>query len=120
MPADPAALLMRPVTAAPSTAASPTNMPDRMTVCRCNGVTKGDIKACWSKGARTTGDVAARTRATTGCGGCADVVAGLVDWLNTSDPDTGSFTHSQQTPADREVDVSPAKQKPHGLEISAT
>ncbi len=120
IPADPAALLLRPVTAAPSTTASPTNMPDRMTVCRCNGVTKGDIKACWSKGARTAGDVAARTRATTGCGGCADVVAGLVDWLNTSDPDTGSFTHSQQTPADREVDVSPAKQKPHGLEISAT
>lgn len=88
VPSDPAQLLIRPLSAAPESTASPTNMPSGMTVCRCNGVTKGKIVSCFSAGARTISDVAARTRATTGCGGCADVVGGLLDWLRTTDPDT--------------------------------
>ena len=51
------------------------------TVCRCNGVTKGVITACWLAGARTTEDVAERTRATTGCGTCRDTIDGIVSWL---------------------------------------
>jgi assimilatory nitrate reductase electron transfer subunit len=44
-------------------------------------VTKHDITACWDDGARTAGDIAAATRATTGCGGCKDAVCGLAEWL---------------------------------------
>ena len=44
------------------------------------------ICSAWQDGARTTAEVAARTRATTGCGGCRDVVAGLVEWLAETDP----------------------------------
>ncbi|GAA2439633.1 FAD-dependent oxidoreductase [Actinomadura vinacea] len=60
---------------------SPVRMPDAATVCHCNNVTKGQIRACWEKGARTADEVAARTRATTGCGGCRDAVEGIVGWL---------------------------------------
>ena len=86
-PADPAQLLVRPVAGTAVPAASPTMMPDRAVVCRCNGVTKGDIVGCWRHGGRTVDDVAASTRATTGCGGCKDAVCGIVDWLRRSDPD---------------------------------
>ncbi|MCO7273741.1 FAD-dependent oxidoreductase [Cellulosimicrobium cellulans] len=87
VPADPAHLLLRPVAQAPAPASSPTHMPDRTTVCTCNGVTKGDVVGCWHDGARSVDDVARATRATTGCGGCKDVVCGLVDWLAKADPD---------------------------------
>jgi assimilatory nitrate reductase electron transfer subunit len=50
-------------------------------VCNCNSVTKGQIRACWEAGARTIEEVAARTRATTGCGTCRDAVDGIVGWL---------------------------------------
>ena len=63
---------------------TPARIPDRATICRCNGVTKGAITACWLAGARSTGDVAERTRATTGCGTCRDTVDGLVRWLAAS------------------------------------
>lgn len=87
VPADPAHLLLSPVrgAAAPTSEPSPTLMPDRATVCRCNGVTKGEIVACWHDGARDVAAVARRTRATTGCGGCTDAVCGIVDWLARSD-----------------------------------
>lgn len=88
VPRDPAQLLLRPVRGAePAAAASPTLMPDRATVCRCNGVTKGDVVAQWRSGARSVGEVVRATRATTGCGGCADAVCGLVEWLAQVDPD---------------------------------
>ncbi len=87
-PRDPAQLLLRPVRGAePAAAASPTLMPDRATVCRCNGVTKGDVVARWRSGARSVAEVVRATRATTGCGGCADAVCGLVEWLERVDPE---------------------------------
>jgi len=86
VPADPAYLLLRPIGPGATVAGDPTAMPDRTTVCRCNGVTKRDIVASWRDGATSVADVAARTRATTGCGGCKETVAGLVDWLAESDP----------------------------------
>ncbi len=103
-PADPAQLLLRPVAGTAVPAASPTLMPDRAVVCRCNGVTKGDIVGCWRHGARSVEDVAASTRATTGCGGCADAVCGIVDWLKRSDPDqpapaTGSTDDAREPAA---------------------
>ena len=68
----------------------PTRIPDRATICRCNGVTKGAIVSAFGEGARNIPTLAARTRATTGCGGCTDVCAGLLSWLADSDapPDT--------------------------------
>jgi assimilatory nitrate reductase electron transfer subunit len=79
VPADPAYLLLKPLvgaTAAPAT--SPTALPDDATVCRCNGVSKGDITQQWHEGACTLGEIASTTRATTGCGGCTDAVCGIL------------------------------------------
>lgn len=78
----------------------PTHIPDRATVCRCNGVTKGAIVRAWSAGARTPDAVAARTRATTGCGSCRDAVAGIVGWLAASDPDPDDSPVTRERPAD--------------------
>jgi assimilatory nitrate reductase electron transfer subunit len=72
---------------APVPAQTPALMPDRTTVCQCNGVTKGAITACVLAGARTVADVAAATRATTGCGSCRDTVAGITSWLTQAEPD---------------------------------
>jgi assimilatory nitrate reductase electron transfer subunit len=72
---------------APASAQTPALMPDRATVCQCNGVTKGAITACVLAGARTVRDVATATRATTGCGGCHDTVAGITEWLASVEPD---------------------------------
>jgi assimilatory nitrate reductase electron transfer subunit len=88
VPADRRSLLLgRAFGAAGATAVqSPAFMPDQAVVCRCNSVPKAQITACWRAGARTVTDVAAATRATTGCGGCLDAVTGIVDWLSTVDP----------------------------------
>lgn len=86
VPADPAQLLLRPVAGGAVEAESPLRMPDGATLCRCNSVTKGQVVAAWRDGARSVPDVAACTRATTGCGGCADAVGGVVAWLRESDP----------------------------------
>jgi assimilatory nitrate reductase electron transfer subunit len=83
VPADPAHLLLPslPTGQAATTAASPGELPDGATVCRCNSVTKGAIAAQWEHGCRTVEEVAAATRATTGCGTCRDAVTGIVGWL---------------------------------------
>jgi assimilatory nitrate reductase electron transfer subunit len=82
VPLDPAFLLLTPVMPAAAPASSPEHMPEDAVVCRCNGVTKGDIADSCAAGARTVDDVARDTRATTGCGSCRDAVCGLVDWLS--------------------------------------
>ena len=87
VPADRISLLF-PGRGAATTVDNPAHIPDRATVCRCNNVTKRAITKCWLAGARTVAAVAGVTRATTGCGGCRDVVAGIVDWMAESDPDT--------------------------------
>jgi assimilatory nitrate reductase electron transfer subunit len=86
LPVDPLALLVAEGRAEEST--SPVRMPGATTVCRCNGVSKKDIVGAWDGGANTVDAIAHATRATTGCGGCKEVVCGLVDWLNASDPET--------------------------------
>jgi assimilatory nitrate reductase electron transfer subunit len=88
LPVDPAALLI-PQTGAPdlrsAPEASPTLIPADATICRCNGVTKSDLMGAWDDGCHTVEEMVAVTRATTGCGGCAETVCGLVDWLTSSD-----------------------------------
>ena len=84
VPMDPAFLLLTPVMPTAAPASSPEQMPDDAVVCRCNGVTKGDIAEACGAGAHTVEEVARDTRATTGCGSCKDAVCGLVDWLGES------------------------------------
>ena len=86
-PADRSVLLLPGVRAAAQSADDPTLIPDRATICRCNGVTKGAIVTAWRGGARTGDALAGRTRATTGCGTCRDTVDGLLRWLAAADPD---------------------------------
>ncbi len=88
VPADRRSLLLgRAFGAAPAApAASPALMPDAATVCQCNDVSKSALVACWRSGARTVAQLSAATRATTGCGGCRDAVAGIADWLAGVDP----------------------------------
>lgn len=87
LPVDPVALLVpQSGHAEPRPAeASPTLIPADATICRCNGVTKDDILGAWDDGCHSVDEVAAATRATTGCGGCTGTVCGLVDWLTASD-----------------------------------
>ena len=86
LPVDPLSLLVTEGRAEES--ASPVRMPGATTVCRCNGVSKKDIVTAWEAGSGSVEAIASTTRATTGCGGCKEVVCGLVDWLNESDPET--------------------------------
>nr|BFF23972.1 hypothetical protein GCM10025732_19370 [Glycomyces mayteni] len=82
VPHDRRTLLMgRPgesVSVAPET---PASMPDEVVVCRCNNVTKGELRAAFAGGARTPQALSDATQASTGCGTCAEDVAGLCKWL---------------------------------------
>lgn len=86
LPVDPMQLLMGAASPGVVESASPTTMPASTTVCRCNGVTKGDLVHAWDDGASSVESLASATRATTGCGGCTTLVCGIVDWLQASDP----------------------------------
>lgn len=86
LPADPMQLLMGAAVPGTVESSSPTTMPAATTVCRCNGVTKGDLVHAWDGGATSVESLAGATRATTGCGGCTQLVCGIVDWLQTTDP----------------------------------
>lgn len=91
LPADRAALLLGR-TGGAAAGVSPTRLPGRATICHCNGVSKAAICAAWESGARRPAEIAAVTRATTGCGTCRDAVEGIVDWLSAADaePEEGA------------------------------
>ncbi len=76
VPADPA-LLLTATLAGGVTIAATDGLPGA--VCRCNSVTRERISEVVAAGAESVADVAAATRATTGCGGCLDEVSELVD-----------------------------------------
>ena len=57
----------------PEAADTPVTLPDDAEVCACAGVTAGAVRACGS-----VEECVDRTRATTGCGGCSDVVRRLI------------------------------------------
>ena len=69
---------------------SPALMPDPVTVCQCNTVSKGTLVRSWRGGARSLEEIVAQTRATTGCGSCKDAVCGIVKWLADSDATVGA------------------------------
>lgn len=68
----------------PSSVDSPALMPDAVTVCQCNAVSKGELVRCWREGAHGMEALVGATKATTGCGTCRDAVEGIVDWLVTA------------------------------------
>jgi assimilatory nitrate reductase electron transfer subunit len=88
LPSDRASLLIARRNAPAATAQSPTAIPGRATICQCNGVTKARICAAWQDGAHSVDEIAACTRATTGCGTCRDTVEGIIDWLAAADTDS--------------------------------
>lgn len=89
LPVDPALLLLP--AAGVGTVPTPragADLPDEALVCRCNGVTKADIALVHRDGAVTPDAIATRTRAGTGCGGCAGDVRELLGWLDARDQDS--------------------------------
>ncbi len=54
--------------------AGPLRLPDDAIVCQCNGINAAVIRSSAHSGSDSAADVARRTRATTGCGGCAGAV----------------------------------------------
>jgi assimilatory nitrate reductase electron transfer subunit len=111
VPADPLLMLLPD---RESDEGSPALMPGATNVCRCNGVTKADIVHAWEGGACSVPEIAAATRATTGCGGCRNVVCGLADWLRDV---AGDFSHDD--PAPGETHVAGAQHDDARAEISA-
>jgi assimilatory nitrate reductase electron transfer subunit len=82
VPSDRLALLLgRALPPGSSTASSPADLPGTALVCRCNSVSKSRLVEAWKGGATDVPELALATRATTGCGGCADAVRGIADWL---------------------------------------
>jgi assimilatory nitrate reductase electron transfer subunit len=123
VPADPAHLLLSALASRPTVSASYTDLPDDATVCRCNGVTKGAIAACVTGGAGSVQDVAAATRATTGCGGCAEDVCSLLAALRPTAPPTAPTTPPTASPTTgvpREDDVTKGKHMIHSTETAAS
>ena len=74
LPADPTWYLL----GEEETTGEPLRLPDDAAVCQCNNVRAGTVREAVAAGAVTVSEVAARTRATTGCGGCAGAVALLL------------------------------------------
>jgi len=93
-PADRFSLLLGRAT--PAATDSPAQLPARAVVCRCNGVTKGELVAAWRCGSRDVATLAVGTRATTGCGSCAPVVEGLCHWLDETDPEPEMSSAEQE------------------------
>jgi len=116
VPADPAHLLLSALAPRPLRSLSTADLPDDATVCRCNGVSRGAIDASVAAGARSLEDVAAATRATTGCGGCAEDVCSILDALHPSAPTTASPT----TGLPHEDDVTKGKHMIHSTETAAS
>ena len=94
-PVDPHTLLAEPVVVPPV---------DRK-VCRCNSVTTSAIVQAFRAGATTVADLAARTRATTGCGSCEGAVGALLDRLEQGVDVTAATGRSTVSPTSRHVVV---------------
>ena len=65
---------------APPSAVSIGELSDDAQICNCNGVSKGDIRACAAGGVRTLRGVMDATRAGSGCGSCKAQVLEVLEW----------------------------------------
>ena len=108
-PADRVSLLFSGV-GSTAGADDPGAMPPTATDCHCNGVPKAAVQACVRAGAGSVEEVAAATRATTGCGTCRGAVAGLLAWLHAS---------GQEAPGQEAPGQEASAQEAPGQEASA-
>ncbi|MFD5317745.1 nitrite reductase large subunit NirB [Streptomyces sp. NPDC127098] len=80
VPPAPPEQLVLPAGLAPPTGLGPSALPDDATICNCNSVTKGAIRAAVSEGGATcVADVKKCTKAGTDCGSCLRVLGQLVN-----------------------------------------
>jgi assimilatory nitrate reductase electron transfer subunit len=87
VPADRLALLLgRALPPEGGTGSGPAALPDYAVVCRCNMVTKGQLRDAWYGGACSRAALSAATRAATGCGTCGDDLDAVASWLTETDP----------------------------------
>lgn len=61
-------------------------LPEHAVVCRCNTVTKAQLRNAWYRGATSRAALSTATRAATGCGGCGDDLDAFAAWLTEIDP----------------------------------
>ncbi|HXT90610.1 MAG TPA: (2Fe-2S)-binding protein, partial [Trebonia sp.] len=103
-PADRLALLLgRALPPEAGGVSGPGALPDYAVVCRCNMVTKGQLRDAWYRGACGRAALSAATRAATGCGTCGDDLDALAVWLAETDPSQASPT-SPTPPAEKPAD----------------
>jgi assimilatory nitrate reductase electron transfer subunit len=89
VPADRLAVLLgRALPEDGGAAGTPAALPDHAIVCRCNMVTKAQLRDAWYGGAASRAALSSVTRAATGCGGCGDDIGAFADWLASTDPVT--------------------------------
>lgn len=77
LPEDPEALILPGRVDAPVLSAA--SLPDSAILCSCHNVTKGAIVRAMDGGALSLAAVKSATAASTGCGGCAALLKGVVD-----------------------------------------
>ena len=97
VPDDPALLMVRALAGGgPASAAKrPEELDDTDRVCTCNSVSAGRIRESVRAGCSSVADVAAATRASTGCGDCAGVVGALVAATATDHPVDKTLVRSE-------------------------
>jgi nitrite reductase (NADH) large subunit len=79
IPKDPSQLIL-PASEGGSSFGSVLDLPDSAQVCSCESVTKGDVCCSITEGdCNNFADVVAKTKATSGCGGCKPMVVDLVN-----------------------------------------
>ncbi len=79
IPENPAELIL-PASEGGKSFGSVLDLPDTAQVCSCESVSKGDICCSITDGeSQNFGDIVAKTKATTGCGGCKPMVSDLVN-----------------------------------------
>ncbi|WP_028923607.1 FAD-dependent oxidoreductase [Pseudonocardia acaciae] len=85
-PSDRLALLLgRALPPEGAAAPSPAHLPAASVICRCNTVTKSKLVTAFRAGAADLDGLVRATRASTGCGGCRDAVAGVHAWLTAAE-----------------------------------
>ncbi|MEM0954027.1 MAG: nitrite reductase large subunit NirB [Pseudomonadota bacterium] len=78
LPSQPDALIL-PARDGAGAALAPGQLPATATVCSCHNVSKGDIVAAIDGGCLALAEVKEATSASTGCGGCAQMLKDIVD-----------------------------------------
>lgn len=78
-------------------AAGPASLPDYAVVCRCNMVTKGQLRDAWYGGACGRAALSSATRAATGCGTCGDDLDAIAAWLAETAPSQAADQTADQS-----------------------